>query len=283
MQESLIATGPNAFTPPEHVLDSSLGTTSKQDDDEWDIDSFRDSAYGTQSVTSEAPALSHTSEARDCLLNALLADEQLKVLLSAIPKEIGSEKFERSFKTMIYRMAQDLLQEAKDEGERGTAYVASISAGYFAYQVSFLFIDHQNTRAAEMNRLRDQLPQKREFLERVLNTTDQMRSTEKMDIEGETEADNSPDTVPALPQLARLEDFFTKSQALENLRENLRGWLDNAKPSQSTKRPDSKCEEFVGVLDRPVHPTHSLLNSVKKFLRPKVPPMYRRLEWICVC
>ena len=254
-------------------------------DESWDIESYKDSGYGTASITSDTALLPGTTEARDCLLDIILTDGSLRVLLLSIPKAITSGKFERSFSSMVKDFSRDLRKEAQDMNERSVANIARISSSYFANSISNIYISGGSDIGTALSKIRDQQPQKQQLLESLLSGQD-IKEYPKKD-----ENDSDDDSLLGFdegacdfPKIGQVKDFVINSQALENLRGNLREWLENIRP---------QVHELQSLEEGHGHSAHTyqacpsvtgtwIQGIFKYLLRPQLSQGYHRMEWTCV-
>ena len=233
-------------------------TVSFEDLDGCDIESFKDSAYGTASETSEITIFSRIPEARECLLNTLVNDRELRTLFSSVSGQVSRGDFQGRLQAMLTQLSRDLRKDAQTRAEHSVAYLAQTSSGFLENSISSIFFDGPSDIAAAIDALQEQLPQKRELLERLLTTQDIWTSSIKtasddMELREEIAAEEAHITteeehVVNLPRLSRLEEFITESRALQNLRDNVGRWLNGeALPGHSpnTLNPDQGRDIFT--------------------------------------
>jgi hypothetical protein len=277
------------------------------EDVDADIVSFVDSGYGTASETSSVYFIANAPGAREDILALLLQDEQLQILFSSAFEKISASRFENNFRIMLGQFARELRNEAQHRRERSVAYIVRTMAGYVSNHVCKKYSTGTDMRSKEMEQLARQLPQKRQLLERLLNPaftdTEDLHPTdasaEYLGFDAEEENWDENDVVP-LPHLEQLEKFVINSQAMDNLRGNLRNWITPQQEHSHSPEQGHGTVEEVPEIQEPAgqeqttayrmldtqnqdqHPWWRLMNTLKKFARPSVQTGYRRLEWTCV-
>ena len=241
LKDSLEKEGPSGRA----IADSAFNTSAHDDSDD-DTSSIASLTFSADSATNSIISLLSQYSSQDLglaideLIILLANDDTLNPLyvLAIESESIGGDRLERNLRRFLRAYSYELRKEANDKLERGAAHLVKSRARYVASAIRRKFEPRSENERTETTLVQEK------------NDV----SSEEDDLEKSDEED--------VPSLKQVKLFLVAGAAFENLRQNLRRFV-NPEKTQPIQLPQQQ-DEVEQLLSKAVPPTgkSSMLNSL---------------------
>lgn len=296
---------------------SSSSTTDKETGNLSDLESLA-SVTDVPSLTSGTTFSSlgtqlDISEATEELAKLLLKDEELGPLFRASLQRMAADKIERNYTRLLAGFAKDLRKEATNSVEHHVGRLIKFRARFISQTLISVIDPSRRARTAQLENFLHQNEQTEgrleQFLEYLAMSGGLVETTKIASPQFDSDVNLSDESGEGgnLPKLSQIKDFISSSKALAILRTRLKDFhspeealpgvtqQSDTQNTQGVQRESeaplderlSSLEICLGAVFRPVvridqRTVSTLIDSVLKFIRPRIPEDHQRISWVCV-